>query len=724
MDIDRRKSINRFTFMLILQLIIYYIVFLNIPIARQIIGFIYFTFIPGFILIKVLKLDKLDFSERILLSVGLSIAFLMFIGLLMNVLGLLIGVSTPLSLIPLMIILNIVMFLLYFPGYLTNKNFKFSVPENLKLSPVAFLFISLPLLSVVGTILVNDSGDNSVLLLMVIMISIVIVLCTLSKKLVPPQFYPLALLMISIALLFHRSLISNYIYGADIHVEYYIFKLTENASRWSSTVPSTTDPLYNTLNAMLSITVLPSIYSTILNIRGTWILKILYPLIFSFVPLGLYHLYRTRVSRKIAFLSAFFFMANSVFFTEMLWLARQMVAELFFVLLLFVLLNKKMNGLSRWTCFVIFGAALIVSHYAATLIFLFLIFLTWLFLFLMKRTSRQITTIATLLFFVMMFSWYIFTSSSGAFDALLTFGNNLYNNLANFFNPSSRGVDVLRGLGIEPALSFWHSVGRIFAYGTEFLIVVGFIGLMIKRKMFDPEYVVLTSLNMVLLAMSIILPNFAVSLRMTRLYHVLLFFLAPLCIMGGKFLFSFILKTLSLTANRNILNLKTEFPVLVLSLILVILIPFFLFQTEFVYVVAGDYSYSVALNKNKMGLALYGQGFVDEQDVFGAKWLWKNIDVESTPIYADVMSKSTVLTSYGMVIRDRIDVLSNTTMVLTNGTVYLRWINVLNGTIFGDKYAFNVSDISPILNNMNLVYSNGDTEIYTNTENFNGTNLR
>ena len=41
----------------ILQLIFYITIFANIPIARQILGFIHFTFLPGLNVIKLLKLD-------------------------------------------------------------------------------------------------------------------------------------------------------------------------------------------------------------------------------------------------------------------------------------------------------------------------------------------------------------------------------------------------------------------------------------------------------------------------------------------------------------------------------------------------------------------------------------------------------------------------------------------------------------------------------------------
>ena len=705
------KSRNFLVIVLFLQLTIYVLVFLNIPIARQVIGFLYLTFIPGIILLRILRLDKLDVTERVLFSVGLSIAFLMFVGLLINELVPLIGVSKPLSIVPLMTILNGVILLLCFLSYIKDKDLRFSVAENGKLSLFTLLLLCLPLLSVVGAISVNTLGNNFILLLMIMMISGLVILIILSEKLFPSKYYPLAVFMIAIALLFHASLISNYIYGHDIHFEYHIFRSTQNDSHWNSTVPYTGIPAYTSFNAMLSVTVLPTIYSNVLNMEATWILKIIYPLIFSFVPLGLYQLFKMQVGKKFAFASTFFFMANSVFFTELLTLSRQMVAELFYVLLFLVLLNKKMNPLNKRICFIIFSFALVVSHYSIAYIFMFLIFFAWLPSFFRKNEAKGITISSVALFFAILFSWYIYISASGAFNQFLSVGEYISRTFfTDFFNPRSRGGDVLRGIGMEAAPSFGHLMSRIFAYATEFFIIVGFVTLIIRRKktMFDREYITISSLSMVLLVMAIALPNFAGSLNMTRFYHIQLLFLAPFFILGGETIFRFIL---------NLTPTKTQ---LSTALLLIVLVPFFLFQTGFVYETTRDDSWSIPLSEYRMD-AIRSRllGWIYEQDVFGAKWLSRNIEAGYAPIYADGTSVHFELTSYGMLSIDRLVELSNTTDEHAKGVVYLGRINVINGTII--KYGtagvklWNITEISPILNNLNKVYSNGGCEIYEGT---------
>ena len=51
-----------------LQVIMYVSLFLNFPIVREVIGFFYLTFIPGFILLKLLKLDFGTVEDVLFLS--------------------------------------------------------------------------------------------------------------------------------------------------------------------------------------------------------------------------------------------------------------------------------------------------------------------------------------------------------------------------------------------------------------------------------------------------------------------------------------------------------------------------------------------------------------------------------------------------------------------------------------------------------------------------------
>jgi len=700
------KSRNFLAVILFLQSVVYVTVFFDVPVARQVIGYIYFTFVPGFVIIKLLKLDELDGLETVLFSVGLSVAFLMLAGLFINKFCFLFGVLKPLSLIPLMIILNSFILVGGILIYLRNADVKPLDGDFQWPSPLAFLFVCLPILSVVGAMWVNAYGNNLILLFMIVAISLLFVIGVFSKKLLPPKLYPFAVLMIAISLLFHSSLISKYLvsFGSDNPIEYYVFKITENNAHWISGIYSG-HLEYGRVNSMLSVTVLPTIYSSLLNMDATWVLKLLYPLIFSFVPLALYQLWRKNMGEKRAFIAAFLFMAQITFYTEMLGLNRQIIAELFFVLLLLVVLSRKMKPFNKMICFMIFSVALITSHYALAEIFLLFIFLAWISLVVMKRPNRKITITIVVFFFVAMFSWFLYTSNAAVFDNLVTFGNYVYEQMDQFFNPASRGQTVLRGLGLESPPTIWNTFSRAFAYLAQFLIVIGFVGLITKRIniQLEKEFFIFTVMAMAFLGALIAVPGLANTMNMTRFYHILLFFLAPLCVLGAEFLVKLISKR------------RTEIGASVL--LLIVLVPYFLFQTGFMYEVTQSESWSLPLSKYRLdALFLSGHmGYFDESDVFGALWVSRNVDVENSQIYADGISRNNVLTIYGMIYRGYVLGLSNVTIVANNGVVYSSTLNVVDGLIASGGRLWNSSELSFIFDNLNTVYSNGGSEVYKKT---------
>ncbi|MHA1851891.1 MAG: DUF2206 domain-containing protein, partial [Candidatus Heimdallarchaeaceae archaeon] len=681
----KQNSKNFLLAVLIFQFAVYITVFFDIPVARQVIGFIYFTFIPGFVIAKLLKLDSLDGLETLIFSVGLSIAFLMLIGLLVNEILFLVRISRPLSLMPLIITFNSFILIGGVLAYLRNEGVKLSNRGFSHLSLFDLLFLCLPILSVVGVMWMNSHANNVILLFMLVAIPSLLVIALVSKKFSSLKLYPFAVVAIAVSLLLHSSLVSNYIipFGSDVPVEYFVFKSTQNNAYWSSVNPYSGDIGHGRIFSMLSVTILPTIYSNLLNIEATWVFKMLFPLIFSFVVLGLYQLWKGFVGDKYAFISTFLFMAYATFYTEMLGLNRQMVAELFFVLLLFVIMNNKMKSFSRILCYIFLSFGLVTSHYGLSEIFLFFVSLVFVSMFVVKRPSRKITASMIILFFVVMFTWYIYTSGSAVFDSLLSFGDYVYSQLGEFFNPASRGQTVLRGLGLERPPTIWNAISRAFAYTTQFLIVVGFLSLVTKRVKvrFESEYSIFCLVAVTFLAALILVPGLANTMNMSRFYHILLFFLAPLCVMGAEVLVRLIFKR------------KEEF--LVSILLLTVLVPYFLFQADFVYELTGSESWSIPLSKYRMDpLRLYGSfGYIDAYSASGAQWLSKNVDVVNSQLYADGASRNYVLTVYGMIYRGYVNGLSNTTKVAGDGVVYLSTLNVVYGKMVYGR-VWNTSELS------------------------------
>ena len=706
MNMISRFELKIFHILLIvaLQFLVDTLIIFDVPVARQIIGFAFFTTIPGFLIIQLIKPKGLEKIEVILFSVGLSVAFLIFAGLLVNETCLLLGVPRPLSSTPLLTSLNILTLTSIFIILLRKSHSE--PPKNVtgkSFSPFTLLLLILPITSILGAIWLSTFESNTILLFAIALIALTVSITILFQNKLSPKFYTIAIFLISLSLLFHSAFISKYLmsFGSDIPNEYFVAKSTEVNAQWDSTLFESAT--YGRMNSMMSLTILPTVYSALLKMDIIYVLKMLYPTLFSFVPLTLFQFWRKNFGHTRAFFAAFLIVSSTTFYTEMLGLGRQMIAELFFALLLFVIFdstNKK--AAFNKICFIIFSIALIVSHYALAEILLGLIAIVIIFFTVTKKPPKKITLVMVLFFFIVMFTWYIYTSRSSVFQSTISFGNMVLEELNQFFSPSSRDPTILRAIGLEAPSTLWNMLSRAFAYLTEFFIAIGFIGLITKRVdiKLDKEQSIFVVVAMVFLAMVILLPGLSKTLNMTRFYHILLFFLAPLFVFGIEF-------STKLLVGKHKQNFS-------LVLLLLVLIPYFLFQTGFVYEFTGTDSWApISFSRmDKYRLYLWS-GYINDQSVLAAEWVPRNLNFKWTPIYVDVSSANT-LKVYGFIYEAYLYPLSNTTHLLSNGIVYLGSLNILYNTVVVQQYYNCSTDELTYLEDMNKVYTSGGSEIYKN----------
>jgi uncharacterized membrane protein len=699
---EKPGLLNFLLTILILQAISFIVVLLNIPIARQLIGFVYFTFIPGMCIIKLFKMKVKDLTETVLLAVGISIAFLMIIGLIMNEVHSLFAVQNPFSLAFLLPIINSFILIFAVIAYL-RKGDNESINLSLKESLVAIPLFCIPVLGIIGAM--TSRIDNTLLFLMIIAIALIFAVTTISRKAVFAKLYPFIIFIIAISLMYHSALVSDELihFGSDTPGEVFVQKVVEKDAYWNSAGKYPGDQTVGRTYAMLSVTLLPTMYSVLLNLDSILIFKLFYLMLFALVPLGLFNLWKDFMDEKFAFISAFFFMSFQPFYNELLGLNKQMLGELFLVLLLAVLLNKRRDKTNKVICTILFSFGLVVSHYALAEIFLFFILFALTILVVTKKSSRNISPTFVLYFFVIMFMWYIFTSGSSVYDSFLTFGQRVYNELDDFFNPQSREPEVLRGLGLEPPPTIWNLISRIFAYITEAFIVIGFISTTLKRTKIhlNKDYFVLTVVAMFFLGALIVVPGLSSTMRITRFYHVLLFIIAPLCAIGAENIIRF--------SFKKGVSFKT------FSLLIIVLVPYFLFQTGFIYELTNSPSWSLPLTVHRLSQAeLYRKfGYIDAYYVSASKWLSESSNITSPCVYADDYARRTELRAYAVVYMGYVRVLSNTTQLRSGDIIYLNPSNIIDGRVVGQRYVWNVSSLQ-FLYDANKVYSNGRSEIYKN----------
>jgi uncharacterized membrane protein len=701
----------------IVHLLLYVTVGLNIPILRQIIVFIYLSFIPGFVLLKILRLKETSVVDTILFSVGLSIAFLMFVGLLVNELFPILGVLQPLSTIPLEITLSLLTLILFVVGYRQDLSENFSsIGRNLidlKAILTNSTILVLPiLLGIIGALYVNQP----ILLIMIIAIAALYALSVFATRSILSKSYPLLIFAISMALAFSLLLTSRYIIGTDAPLEYYVFRSTTINGYWHFLPVGINPEATVNFNAMLSITILPAIYSALLNINGEIVFKALYPFVFSLVPVVLYRIYSRQIGKSASLLSTLFFISSPLVFygVEPLGVNRQIVATFFFVLSVFILLDKTISVGKRRILLIVFGAALVVSHYSLTYLYLVCVFSIYIISKIKGDPDRMLNGPMVFLLSVMAFSWYTFSTSpiTSLYQFLYLVSSRFSTDISN---PVARSSEIFQSHSI---LTFASMINWALFYTVHFFIVIGILGLLLKAKKMklDPKYRVLTILSAVILFLCVAVPNIAPALNFSRFYAITMLFLAPCFVLGAETLLGIGKMIWIRAAGKN--HYRNVSGQAVTLVICTLLIGYFLSQSGFINCITGAAPQSYSLDYNRIRTSAdqrlvinFYSVYILKQEVFGAVWLSAHME-ESSAVYADHVSRFVVLTSYGLIPRQQILLLANTTMLEQGSFIYLGKLNVVNGIITTDAEPFNTSELSSFFNENDQVYSNGNSEIW------------
>ena len=358
----------------------------QIPLLRGLVASVYLLFVPFMLFLRPLRLHQLGGVRTPLFAVGLSLATVMGTGLLMTTLYPLLGFERPLALVPVVMTQGVIITFLAVLSYWRDcgPTEDAIIDRRDVLTPSVLALCVLPFMSIIATYAMNAYGSNLLLLALIIIIAITALWISTSASF-PKELYPLAVFVIAVALLYHASLISSYVWGWDIQQELYTANAVLNNAQWNVHVIGAT-------NAVLSVTLLAPLISIVSGVSVVWIFKTIYPLLFALVPVGLFVVFQKQTSDRIALLASFFVTFLFTFFTEMPSLARQEIAELFLVLLLIVLVDKRVGSEGKaplYALCAIFAASVVVSHYALAFIFIAYLVVAWLLLFLVDNPAMR-----------------------------------------------------------------------------------------------------------------------------------------------------------------------------------------------------------------------------------------------------------------------------------------------------------------------------------------------
>lgn len=682
-------------------------ILLDIPVLRQFLAFLYLTFVPGLLIVYILKLNRIDLTTRIVLSAGLSIAFSMLFGILITSLLFILGCTKPLSITLLLISFAIATVTLATVAYIRNKNISLSF-SNIRLTTAekALLIVPslLPLLSIVGMRLMNSTDNNILLVAMLLLIPAYVIFLSVSNHRVSPKVYPATIFLIGISLLLMYSLRSNHIIGSDTHREFLIFQTTLDNFHWRQLG-------FGPLDTCLSISVLPMVYQAFLNTNQEFLFKILYSIIVSFTPLAVYILSRKYIGSLYAFLASVFFMSQVIF----LWtpsVARTNTAVLFFALAIMVLFNDDISELAKRALFIIFTTSTIASHYGATYIFFFILVLTWVGTQVISHTrglatpsnvphqfriKQGITPIAAALFLAMIFFWY-----SQMTGPTFSIGTRFIETSFISWAIESRGEvtqaalgGTLLYIGVPQKIEFifsWLTIALI-AIGVlttigKFKAMVSLPGSIHRKtsfllKKFEVEYLVLAIMCCTLLAVALLLAYVTRYYGTTKAYFQLMAPLSIFFVIGG------------IMVARWLRVKKSHW------IILAVLVPYFLCTTG-VMGLPFDYPRTITLSSEG---PLYTSMFIHDQESYAAKWI-KEYGREETTIYASGFIQD-VLLSQGKIPMARTDsrlIPRYQEGSKIDGYIYLRYADIADGGL--------VTKYPGIFAGKSKIYANGGSEIY------------
>jgi uncharacterized membrane protein len=715
---DRQVSLkNWFIFIFASLILVDVVIVLDIPFVRPICGFLFFTTIPGLIIIYALRLGKIGPLKTGVMAVGLSLLFLIFGGLFFNGVYSVVGITDPLSVPYLLPSLSFALLLFAIVAYRLNIEDRpfVTIPNlpsllnangNLPLLLIPSLF---PFLAVVGTYLMNTQQNNSILIALLLFIPLYVVALVIlqGKRNIAPVVFPVTILMISSALLLALGLTSNYLVGTDVQGEYLAYQQVVSAQHWTF--------LSNQqLTATIGTSLLPAVYQLITGISGFYMFKLVFQLICSVTPLVVYIIAKKYLTAIYAFLASFLFIAQLQFIVNIQSAVREEIALLFFALAFMVLLADDLNSQRKTLLFLLFATGAILTHYTTGGILIIVLLIAngitvaiaGYYRFARRDDARKlarpvITFTMIVLLLAIFFFWYdelAQTSNVTSFLSLTVY------HFSQFFILDSRAPGVLLSVG-QNIVSLPQRV-RAYTYDLLYVIIgLGVLAMLFERKTkhYGDRYAFLALASVIMVILWLAVPYLS-SYGILRLFQLLLVLLAVPFFMG---VFA-ILKKLKITRQRYLL-----------SAVLIILLVQYACSSLLLDQAFGVQS-SISIELNRSG-ASWDAYYIYNQEVVAAQWLKNN--AAGTP---------TVTADGGGQLRFAVvQFQPNVTLFGQNSSsappyVYLHYANLLGNFGFANvssstglttQYGYTSgpqvsNQVSNLLSAKSKIYENGKATIY------------
>ncbi len=455
---------------------------------------------------------------------------------------------------------------------------------------------------------------------------------------IKPRLYFWTLLGVTLGLLWQVSLMGKHVMGTDIQQELYVSRLTYS-NGWDTSI-------YHMYNTSIAVGLIVPFLAKVLYLDPVWIYKAILPVFLALVPPVLYLAYKEMFGEKRAFWAAVFFIAVPVMTLEIVGIGKSMVAELGLALVILVIVKDIRQVHKAWilTALTIFT---ILCHYTVGVIALGIIIFALIggiisVITKVKYSLHPLVASIVLLLSTATGYFYYTNIASGVVPAAMFNSQSssalplpvpsLPETPSSLEKVPSPNVDstskdaILHGhtftipapslnISQQPTLiqtatgldffraSLLGKVFRIVQYLTQLLIILGLWQVVRHFRRYKTEFISCALGTMALLVACIFIPGVSTITNITRAYHMSLFVIAPLLVLGSE----------------SIVKSKWLVPGLLLV--------YFTFTSGVVFEATKDKiatvlntPYSIALSNYRLGI--YGEH--TKEDITCAEWLLKN----------------------------------------------------------------------------------------------------
>lgn len=327
----------------------------GVPLLREFLAVVFLTFVPGVFVLLQFDYHQRSFTTTVCYAFGLSIFLVMIVGGFTSFVGPFVGIDHPLSLNALLV----TWLVLTGVGAAASTNTLTLRFEKDRLADPRLPFLLLlPTTSILGSVYYELSGNNVVLLALLITIAVLpVVIAAFGDD---TWYFPLAVWCIALALLYHGRVPGSYTFTQALP------QVTLEHLRWI--------PNYGSMGSLLANGSLFPIYAIVtgLPIGIEW--NLVNSVLVSFLPVTLYETFRRHVSARDALLATCLFVFAYPFYTLYTGAGRAATPVMFLALLGFAYSDDRLPNAVQRLFLLVFGIGVATTHYGTAYVVMFALF--------------------------------------------------------------------------------------------------------------------------------------------------------------------------------------------------------------------------------------------------------------------------------------------------------------------------------------------------------------